>query len=285
MSDQAQPVWSTVGKVSAVVGLVIGLVTIYRFVRPAEPSLLCRCSLATLDADMIYAETILAMANQREAARSGAIQTKLETSGVAPSDKGPRLFEIAADISASVLPDATKETFFAVSKDRSVVDCAIQNRGSKQATDVTLKTPFGVAGAVVGDAAVQKESLIGKGVSLGTVKPGDAFRLYIWTDHETIMTWSGDNFLLTYAEGTGEVDVAAQVYGVAAAAAALVRFVLNAPLSVLPLVFMLGVMLTLMLANFKQRCFAEGYRAAQKTISVQRELTDAQLTGDDEGAT
>src|ERR1043165_4490201 len=172
-SEDGSRVWAIVGKVSAIVALIIGLVTVYKFVSPDAPSVLCRCTAAIAKAGEIHADLKAALSEQRQSANETNIAKRLRDAQFKAPEAGPGIDGFAGQLAESIWPRSIDELLIRLDSDRTILDCRLTNTGNRQATDVTIRLPFEIAGAALDDVTTQIKLLPGKRVQLGILKPND----------------------------------------------------------------------------------------------------------------
>ncbi len=285
-AEETYPIWSTIGKISAVIGLIIGLVTVYRFVRPPEPALSCNCALANVDITSMYSDLRTGIERRRTAATPSAIRETLKKTGQTHPSDGIRRFDAAEELSDAIFQDSGLSLITPLQRNTTIANCVVSNRGAKQATGVTLRTPFELAGAVVGDARPPRTSLSGKSVALGTIKPGETFRLYMWSAYPSGSAWRDDAFLLTFAEGAGEVSIALDAHGVSSTVATVVTLLTDVPLYTAFMVVLIILAMLSLFASLRRHYLAAGYNHGLKAHRDRQHVAHvADSSADDGGQT
>jgi hypothetical protein len=273
-SDEGSRIWTIIGKVSAVIALIIGVVTVYRFISPDEPSVLCKCKVATAKTGQIHADLRAALSEQRKTASYPTISKQLTDAQFKATEPGSTITEVSDRLAKSIWPESLTFLLIRLDTDRTIVDCTLNNAGSRQATDVTLRLPFEVAGAAIDDATAQVKLLPGNRVQLGIVKPNDTMRLYMWGNGDyPSEILSDQRFLLSYAEGVGHVQIARPTYGSVAAVAAFLSFLISHPIYSLFMLALVSFLLFALVMNLRHSAFQRGIRVATqaaRTNSISR---------------
>src|SRR6266849_2440083 len=159
---EASPFWAAIGKVSVVIGFLLGLFTLYHAVRPNEPKLTCDCQPAVFDARSIYASLRQSLETQRKNADAFQIEKMLRDAGVAATGQNRSTIpEVSRALADTAWPPSQASVLDQLTQRRAIVDCLLRNEGSRQATDAVLKLPFLIGGVTIDGTLAPQETYAG----------------------------------------------------------------------------------------------------------------------------
>lgn len=212
MSDKSQRFWSGVGKLSALVLLLGGVVGLYKQLFPKGPSVRARVEIHhfSLPPDL---------ASALDAIRAAQSPSSLERSlmDAVPQDQQVEfpMFRVANHLGESFDQLWTERWRYSFDRYKYYLVMEVSNAGNQPARDVMVDLPLsGIAKLVLGEEPAHMREVDGK-IALGEVRPGGTAWIGLWATRDSYL-YPGVEIRLSHAAGTGRVSWGDTTFGVRA---------------------------------------------------------------------
>lgn len=272
--------WARVGKVGAVVAILVGLVNLYTFLRPNAARLDCRCESTEVDLALPFSLVRPHLTKMRDSTRSYALKDRMRSSEIVVPSASDRVDIFASEI-ADTVDKAAAATTSTFDTKKAVVTCDLVNTGQREAKDVVFSLPFEIGPASIDGAPIPTQQISGKNLRLGAVKPGVAMHIVAWSYGYASAGFTPKHFLLTHEEGRADVKLPSSFYGSAATIGHFVEFITWSKLSLIWSVFVLGLLITAII-NVGNQITVARVRAAERA-AVQRYIRESTEKSDANG--
>ncbi len=214
--------WVFVGKAATVIGILIGLISLWNSLNPKGPHLISLCNSTDLsiigmmlDQEAKQRETKLHIASDETKVKGNNNKTEIQKQ----SDLGP--------------PKTFSATIFLVKgslgsyQENYLMTCRISNIGTEQAEDVVLDLPDRPTRVLIGEQHIEY-SEIAKSIKLGTIRPGPELRVsFTHSNHNMSFASNSDRLHLNFKGGVGEIDYGQQFHGFARKIAKFVTYLIE----------------------------------------------------------
>ncbi len=193
--------WALVGKVGALVALIVGAITIYNALNPQGPRLVANCTVTDISEYLGRAETE-ALARAKETLSVDVIKRSMPHAAGKAAQELPVLQALAATLSKQ-LSGGSKFRFLIGTQ---ALRCTIVNDGTEPATEVALHLPHQPARVFVNKDELGQKDSRSKSILLETLPAGPTLTVEAWTDTYR-NELSESNIFLNYRGGKGKVYV------------------------------------------------------------------------------
>ena len=180
--------WSWVGKIAVVVGILAGIVEIYKNINSTQPQVEARCNLSAILREPQAPKII-----NREPLKDGV----------------PQPLENFRDSRNETHPFA--DWLFP----RHYLRCIVSNSGSREAKDVVIDAPYSIFATVIN----KKSNIIApteyiNSINIGVLRPKARIEVTAWTrDSAASEPQNEDGYSLSHSEGIGIIKLPYLAYG------------------------------------------------------------------------
>jgi hypothetical protein len=258
--------WAIVGKVGVIVAILVGLLNLYGLVRPKEPDLSCRCDAVQPDISLAFDQLHDGLVQVHTLTAKYEIKDRLRAAGVSGINIDDKVDQFASALSEAVRKSKITEFENVFDRERVFIKCDLLNTGRREAKGVIFKLPFTIGYARVDGVVIPRNQIDRESITLGSIKPGMKVSVSAWSDSYASPPYSGEQFLLTYEDGAGSVEVPKKVYGFAAAAGSFAEFLTWSPLLLVFMTLMLGLAIVSITAASRQSIAEKIARAERRAV-------------------
>ncbi len=199
MSEDAKGAWAVIGKIAVVVGVLVGLVTLYNFFVAKEVSVeaegTCR--------QLALPDSLL------QPLKENVFPTADEIEKVLPEKLADKKI-IALDIASSNRNGASKlsEAVRNLKDLHSVCSFTVTNTGNKEAQEINLELPREGVYFVEKLGESPQEATFKKIIPIGKLNPGGRIKVATWNKDysSTVTPWERSDFRITHTSGISEVN-------------------------------------------------------------------------------
>lgn len=197
----SERVWAIIGKVGALIGVLVGLFTLARFTWPPGPHIIADCQIvdsAVPPPSLVLGKLRAGLEAQLSPkAIEDALSRTRSSSRWSPTERA----EAASAISGHLpVPDFTVLDNFGAASD--LLQCRITNDGNEPAHQVVVDLPSAPS-IVMSNSANLPLAEDQKSIALGDIRPGVDINLRVWFRFGHF--WDKDRFQLSHQSGTGKL--------------------------------------------------------------------------------
>ena len=194
--------WELIGKVGLLIGVIIGIITLYNSLYPNAPRIVAKCKFfeiperpATTDKADIFGAEENPTAGDKKSIKKSAERKPIEQLESRTADTVERLRKF-------------------IRWPEHVMRCEITNSGNREAKELVFDLPFNDVNSVKwGDKFFSAAEIKGRELNLGILRPNFKSELLVWAPSRALVGIPERNFSLTYSGGVGKVMFPADAYG------------------------------------------------------------------------
>lgn len=201
-------IWAIIGKISLVIGAMVGVFTIWSFLKPTGQKITVQCTAAATEIppDIKNVFDKIKESNSRDNIKAVITQSKIRLVNKADLST---LADALSEHYYKSIPDGYRYSLPSYS---SYYEITITNAGSLAIEDATLSVPFEAVSILTSPEESKKAEFINRSLKLGAIRPKGKMRVQLWSTSGYSYI-NEENFILYHKGGTVPVDFPYTVWG------------------------------------------------------------------------